>query len=79
MLAGIVVGGWILRDPQVLRHFWMIPLRDGFGFAVWLAGLFGRDVDWRDRRLRLLADGRICKETYQRPDHRAVGAESVIK
>jgi len=59
MIAGAMVGLWILKDRLVATHFWMIPLRDLFGFAVWLAGLFGHHVDWRDRRLRLRSDGRI--------------------
>jgi ceramide glucosyltransferase len=68
MIAALIVGSGILRDRQVAAHLWMVPLRDLFGFAVWLAGLFGRDVDWRDRRLRLLPDGRICKETYRQEE-----------
>jgi len=36
-----------------------MPLRDLFGFAVWVGGLFGRRVYWRDRRLDLRADGSI--------------------
>ncbi len=64
--AGILVGSGILHDRNVRRDFWLIPLRDLFGFAVWLGGLFGNQVDWRDRRLRLQPDGRICSETYRR-------------
>ncbi|MGO9257378.1 MAG: bacteriohopanetetrol glucosamine biosynthesis glycosyltransferase HpnI [Bryobacteraceae bacterium] len=59
MLAGIVVGGGILRDRRVRSDFWMIPLRDLFGFAVWLGGLAGDEVDWRGQRLKVRADGRI--------------------
>jgi hypothetical protein len=36
-----------------------MPLRDLFGFAVWLAGLRGDTVQWRDRELKLRPDGRI--------------------
>jgi ceramide glucosyltransferase len=36
-----------------------IPLRDLFGFAVWCAGLFGNEVEWRGACFRLLPDGRI--------------------
>ena len=54
------------RDPAatatVLRDFWLIPLRDLFGFAVWAAGVFGDSVQWRDRRLKLRPDGRIVDE-----------------
>ncbi|HZL55459.1 MAG TPA: bacteriohopanetetrol glucosamine biosynthesis glycosyltransferase HpnI [Bryobacteraceae bacterium] len=37
-----------------------VPLRDLFGFAVWCAGLFGNDVEWRGTRFRLFPDGRIA-------------------
>ena len=57
--AGIAVGRGILRDCNVTRDFWLMPLRDLFGFAVWLAGLFGRRVQWRGRSLLLRPDGRI--------------------
>ena len=36
-----------------------VPLRDLFGFAVWAAGIAGRQVEWRGIRFRLLPDGRI--------------------
>ena len=59
VLAGVWVGAGILGDRKVLRDFWLIPLRDLFGFAVWVAGIFGDTVQWRDRRLKLRPDGRI--------------------
>ncbi len=37
----------------------LVPLRDLFGLAVWLAGIGGREVEWRGLRYRLFADGRI--------------------
>jgi len=67
MTAGVLVGTVVLKDRKVGKDFWLIPLRDLFGFAVWLVGIFGRHVDWRDRRLRLRADGSICAESYHRP------------
>jgi ceramide glucosyltransferase len=52
--------GWfVLRSPDVLKLWLLIPLRDLFGAAVWCAGLFGRTVEWRGRRLRLDSEGRI--------------------
>jgi len=62
MVAGVVVGAGVLHDRRVARDFWLMPLRDLFGFAVWLAGLFGHTVQWRDRKLRLHPDGRIHAE-----------------
>ena len=64
ILAGVWVGAGILGDRKVLRDFWLIPLRDLFGFAVWAAGLFGDTVQWRDRRLKLRPDGRIVDEGH---------------
>jgi ceramide glucosyltransferase len=66
VIAGLLVGVAVLNDRHVATDFWFIPLRDLFGFAVWLGGVFGRHVDWRDRRLRLHADGSIHTESYQR-------------
>ena len=52
--------GWgVLRSRDVLYLWWLVPARDLFGFAVWLAGLFGDSVVWRGQRLRLDRDGRI--------------------
>jgi len=57
--AGICIGRWVLRDRNALRLFWLIPLRDLFGFAVWVAGLIGDTVTWRGQVLRLRRDGRL--------------------
>ena len=58
-IAGLLVGSAILEDRKVVPFFWLIPLRDLLGVAVWLAGLFGTRVEWRGRTLRLTRDGRI--------------------
>jgi ceramide glucosyltransferase len=60
------VGAGILGDRKVLRDFWLIPLRDLFGFAVWAAGIFGDTVQWRDRQLKLRPDGRIFDDEVHR-------------
>ena len=59
MIAGVWIGAGILKDRQVARRFWWIPLRDLFGFAVWLGGAFGSTVDWRGQKLKLRRDGLI--------------------
>jgi len=59
LAAGYLVGAVLLRDRQIARWFWLIPLRDLFGLAVWLGGCFGSTVYWRGQKLRLSADGRI--------------------
>jgi ceramide glucosyltransferase len=57
--TGLVVGRGVLGDRQVLRYWYLIPLRDLWGFAVWIAGLSGDTVEWRGRKMRLSPDGKI--------------------
>ena len=59
MAAGVVVGAAIVEDRKVWKRFWLIPLRDLFGFAVWAAGICGNRVEWRDRSLLLGPGGVI--------------------
>jgi ceramide glucosyltransferase len=49
----------VVKDRRAARDLWLTPLRDVFGFAVWVAGAFGSTVHWRDRELRLTRDGKI--------------------
>jgi ceramide glucosyltransferase len=59
-LTTAITAGWFaLRSTDVLRLCWLIPLRDLWASAVWAAGLFGREVRWRDRVLKLDEHGRI--------------------
>jgi len=62
MVMAFAAGWFMMRSGDVLRSWWMIPVRDLFGFAVWLAGLFGNSVVWRGERLRLDRQGRIIRQ-----------------
>ena len=62
-IAGLAVGYGVLRDSQVVRWFFLIPLRDLWGFGVWLRGLTGNTVEWRGDVLRLTRDGKIAPRT----------------
>jgi ceramide glucosyltransferase len=56
------VAGWVkMRSKDVLKLFFLIPVRDLFGVAVWIVGLFGNTVLWRGRKLRLDGKGRILR------------------
>jgi len=59
LAGGVIAGQAILHDASVARYFYLMPLRDLWGFAIWLCGLFGDTVDWRGERLRITAEGRI--------------------
>ena len=62
LAAGIVTGRFVLGDRDTARLWFLIPFRDLWGFAVWLAGLGGSTVEWRGIRLRLNREGRIVRE-----------------
>jgi len=52
--------GWlVLGSTDVWKYFYLIPVRDLSGVAVWAAGFFGNSVEWRGRRLRLDREGKI--------------------
>jgi ceramide glucosyltransferase len=57
--AGRWTAGAVLKDRAAAARWWLIPLRDLLGFAVWLTAAFGYTVEWRGIRLHLSADGRI--------------------
>lgn len=59
MLMATTAGWGVLRSDDAMNLWLLIPARDLFGFAVWIAGLFGDTVMWRGARLRLDRDGRI--------------------
>ncbi|MCA2964590.1 MAG: bacteriohopanetetrol glucosamine biosynthesis glycosyltransferase HpnI [Acidobacteriota bacterium] len=59
--VAIVAGMMGLEDRNVLWLLGFVPLRDLWGAAVWVNGLWGDTVEWGGRRLRLRADGRIVE------------------
>ncbi len=59
MVMATVAGWGVLGSRDTLKLWPLIPVRDLFGAAVWVAGCFGRSVEWRGRELQLDAAGRI--------------------
>lgn len=60
-LSAAAAGVLVLRSPIARVAFWLAPLWDLWAFAVWIAGLAGTTVEWRDRTLRLDSAGRIVR------------------
>ncbi|MDE2228837.1 MAG: bacteriohopanetetrol glucosamine biosynthesis glycosyltransferase HpnI [Alphaproteobacteria bacterium] len=64
-----LIGAFLVRIATVwlddralglrLTPFYLIPLRDGLSFAVFVASFFARSVAWRDRRYRVARGGRL--------------------
>jgi len=48
-----VLGVCVAQDRQVLRHFWLIPVRDVAALFIWVAGYLGTTVVWRGDRFSL--------------------------
>ena len=53
LAVALVVGWSVLRDRQVLRYAWLIPLRDLVAVIVWIMSLGGHTVIWRGDRFTL--------------------------
>jgi ceramide glucosyltransferase len=53
--VAFTVGGRVLRDRQVRKYFWLIPLRDLIAVGVWIASFAGHTVDWRGEKFNLRA------------------------
>jgi ceramide glucosyltransferase len=51
--VALTVGVGILRDGQVLRDMWLLPLRDCFGLLFWAWSYAGNTIVWRGERFRL--------------------------
>lgn len=58
-LMALFAGWWVLGSRDTLHLWFLIPLRDLFGAAVWVVALFGKTVVWRGRRFWLDRRGRI--------------------
>jgi len=55
LTIALQVGAGVLRDGQVLRDLWLLPLRDLVGFAVWIWSFAGNTIEWRGERFVLKA------------------------
>ncbi len=51
--VALCVGVGVLRDGQVLRDLWLLPVRDCFGLGFWVWSFAGDTVVWRGERFRL--------------------------
>lgn len=50
LLSALAVGWSVLRDSQVVRDLWLLPLRELIAVAVWAVSFFGHTVTWRGKR-----------------------------
>jgi len=48
-----------VRGPGVLKFFWLLPVKDLLGFAIWLLSFTGSRVRWQDKCYIVGNDGRM--------------------
>jgi ceramide glucosyltransferase len=58
--VALSVGVGVLRDGQVLRDIWLLPLRDFFGLMFWAWSFASHTVVWRGEHFEL-TNGRIVR------------------
>jgi ceramide glucosyltransferase len=59
VMAALVGGWWVILLKQPAIAALLAPVWDLFAFAVWIFSYTSNEVRWRDRRLRIVADGRL--------------------
>lgn len=57
--VSIYIGSAYTRDANVRLYWYLLPLSDLLGSALYIASFFGRHITWRGHRFRLYAGGRI--------------------
>ncbi len=62
MMTAFVAGVLVLKSPIAVRGFWLAPVWDLWAFLVWIAGLCGSTVIWRDGALKLTRDGKLLRQ-----------------
>ena len=58
--VALSIGVGVLRDEQVLRDLWLLPLRDLLGLLIWAWSYADNTVVWRGEIFRL-KDGKITR------------------
>ncbi len=71
------VGWGALRDRELARGWWLVPVVDVLGFVVWLGGFAGRTIWWRGIAYRVGHDGRF-EPISDIPDSVAVVAQDEL-
>ena len=60
LLAWVTCRG-VLHDRDYRRDWWLLPLQDLLSFAIWLWAFFGREIEWRGARFRVLRGGKLLR------------------
>jgi ceramide glucosyltransferase len=53
LTVAIVIGSGVLRDRQIIRQLWLVPLRDLAALMIWIGSYTGHTITWRGKRFVL--------------------------
>ena len=56
-----LLGNHGLKDREVARNLWLVPVQDMLSFLTWVGGFLGREIVWRNQRYRLLEGGMFAR------------------
>jgi ceramide glucosyltransferase len=59
ILQSVTVGWLVVRDRKTLSLCWLYPVRDLFGFLLWVLSFSGGDFEWRGEKYQFQKGGRI--------------------
>jgi ceramide glucosyltransferase len=62
LAMAVLVGSIALKDSQVLRRLWLVPVRDLVQLGLWVAGFAGSTIVWRGERF-VLKHGKLYGQT----------------
>lgn len=60
MAVALTAGVGVLRDGQVLRDLWLLPLRDCFALLIWAWSYAGNTIVWRGETFQL-SEGKLVR------------------
>jgi ceramide glucosyltransferase len=64
IVQSIAVGWGVIRDPRIVRYWWLYPLRDLFGFATWVGSYTSRrHFFWRGELYHFREGGLIVPQS----------------
>ena len=60
LAVALAVGKSVLQGSHLLKHLWLLPVRDLVAVAIWITSFAGHTVTWRGDRFQL-KNGRLTR------------------
>jgi len=58
LIVSVASGSYVLRDRQMLRNLWLVPIGDFVALLVWMLAYMGTSITWRGNKFEL-SDGKL--------------------